>query len=139
MVVLDFPGQVESFLAGKTGLCSSPAKDVKRLDASACRNVEQGLDNFPNAQSQWVGSYSCRFSFCSMGESCSGLGAPRDTMGESIGEHSSVGVLTLGVAMPGSFETTNEGLCGNGDISITSIAGAGEEDGIGGVVIVSSI
>lgn len=49
MVVLDFPGQVESFLAGKTELWSSPAKDVKRLDASACRHVEQGLDNFPNA------------------------------------------------------------------------------------------
>lgn len=74
-----------------------------------------------------------------MGESCSGLGAPRETMGESIGEHSSVGVLTLGVAIPVSFETTNEGLCGNGDISMISIAGAGEEDGIGGVVIVSSI
>lgn len=74
-----------------------------------------------------------------MGESCSGLGAPRETMGESIGEHSNVGVLILGVSIPVSFVTTNEGLCGNGDISIISIAGAGEEDGIGGVVIISSI
>lgn len=36
--------------------------------------------------------------------------------------------------------TTKVGfLCGRGDISITSIAGAGEDDGRGGVVIMSSI
>lgn len=78
-------------------------------------------------------SYSRRFSFCSIGESCSGLGA-LVRIGESIGESPNLGVL-----ISESLETTNEGLCGKGDISMTSIAGAGEDDGSGGVVIVSSI
>lgn len=73
-------------------------------------------------------SYSVRFSFCSIGESCNGLGAPR--IGESMSK--------LGDLSSVSLATANDGLCGNGDISITSMAGAGE-DGKGGVVMVSSI
>ena len=38
-----------------------------------------------------------------------------------------------------SLAAANEGVWGNGDISMTSIAGAGEDDGRGGVVIVSSL
>lgn len=41
--------------------------------------------------------------------------------------------------MLGSFVAANGGLCGNGDISMISIAGAGEDDGSGGVVIISSL
>lgn len=37
-----------------------------------------------------------------------------------------------------SVVTTKAGLWGKGDISITSIAGAGEDEGSGGVVITSS-
>lgn len=53
-----------------------------------------------------------------------------------MGEHLDRGVFAVGVAV--SLETRNEGLCGNGDISMTSIGGAGEEEGNGGVVMASS-
>lgn len=83
-----------------------------------------------------VSSYSIKFSFCSIGESCNGLGAPL-AMGESImGEHLERGVFAGAVGV--SLETRNDGLCGNGDISITSMGGAGDEEGIGGVVMASS-
>lgn len=55
-------------------------------------------------------------------------------VGESIGVHSEVGDRTSS-----SVVTMYAGLCGSGDISMTSIGGAGEDDGNGGVVITSSI
>jgi hypothetical protein len=54
-------------------------------------------------------------------------------MGESMGETSKVGVLIS------TSVILNGGLCGKGDISIMSMAGAGDDEGNGGVVIVSSI
>lgn len=97
--------------------------------------MKQQLDKCPHpSNNPRVSSYSIKFSFCSIGESCSGLGAPL-VMGESImEEHLESGVFAAAV----SLETTNDGLCGNGDISITSIGGAGDEEGSGGVVMASS-
>jgi hypothetical protein len=78
-------------------------------------------------------SYSCVTSLWgSNGDSCKGERAAGRR--ESVDELSTVGVLMLG-----SFVAANGGLCGNGDISMISIAGAGEDDGSGGVVIISSL
>lgn len=78
-------------------------------------------------------SYSCWASLCgTKGESCSGLDG-EGSMGESMGETSKVGVLIS------TSVILNGGLCGKGDISIMSMAGAGDDEGNGGVVIVSSI
>lgn len=63
------------------------------------------------------------------GESSNGLG-----MGESTDKSSVPGVM-----ISISFVIEYGGLCGRGDISMISIAGAGEEDGRGGVVMLSSI
>lgn len=78
-------------------------------------------------------SYSCAFSLGgSNGESCKGLGAAG--VGGSADEISTDGVFKFD-----SLDTANGGLCGNGDISMISIAGAGDDEGRGGVVIASSI
>lgn len=57
-------------------------------------------------------------------------------MGDSVEGLSTVGVLRLASLVTARWYG---GLCGNGDISIISTPGAGEDDGSGGVVIVSSI
>lgn len=53
-------------------------------------------------------------------------------MGESM-DWSNSGDFTSVVVL-----ATNGGLCGNGDMSMASEAGAGEDDGSGGVVIACS-
>lgn len=78
-------------------------------------------------------SYSAEAVGASIGDASRGLGAA-DVMGESIGVPSGDGECTSSSAV-----MMKAGLCGSGDISITSIDGAGEDDGNGGVVITSSV
>ena len=68
-----------------------------------------------------------------MGEACRGLGAA-DIRGDSMGVQS-----RLGDSTSTSVVMIYAGLCGNGDNSMTSIAGAGDEEGSGGVVITLSV
>lgn len=107
----------------------------KKVGRFLLQKMKQQLDNCPHTGHDLkVNSYSIKFSFCNMGESWRGLGAP-DPIGESIiGEK-----FVDGVFISQSRETMNDGLCGNGDISMTSIGGAGDEERNGGVVIMSSI
>lgn len=81
-------------------------------------------------------SYSCGPSFeaCD-GESSRGLGTAE---GEFIdmGESTEDGQSGVGELISMSALTTNGGLCGNGDISMTSAAG--EDEGRKGVAIASS-
>lgn len=77
-------------------------------------------------------SYSAAAVGASIGDASRGLGAA-DVMGESIGVPSGDGECTS------SSVVMKAGLCGSGDISMTSIDGAGEDDGNGGVVITSSV
>lgn len=67
-----------------------------------------------------------------MGESCKGLGVGKEALADdtsAVGDSTSRSVIReLGI------------LCGRGDMSMTSIAAAaGDEEGSGGVVMVSSL
>lgn len=70
-----------------------------------------------------------------MGVSIKGVVAV-ENIGESVDEESGVGEFR---SRSTSVVTMKGGLCGNGDMSMASIAGAGDDEGSGGVVMASSI
>ena len=94
----------------------------------AVRPMPTSLSLFPQVR---VFSYSRPSFWATKGESCR---AEKDgRTGVSIGEQSNVGEW---ISTSGALK---EGLWGSGDMSMTSMPGAGEDEGRGGVVIDSSI
>lgn len=59
-----------------------------------------------------------------------------ENIGESVAEESGVGEFR---SRSTSVVTMKGGLCGKGDMSMVSMAGAGDDDGSGGVVMDSSL